>query len=42
MELHKCFEFTFPQGGCCGSLALTDDDLRPKAEPCGTPALKVA
>lgn len=42
MELYKCFEFTFTQAGCCGSLALIDDDLRSKAEPYGTPAFKVA
>lgn len=42
MELYRCFEFTFTQAGCCGSLALIDDDLRSKAEPYGTPAFKVA
>lgn len=42
MVLHKCFEFTFTQGGCCGSLALTNNDLRSKSEPYGTPAFKVA
>ena len=42
MELYKCFEFMFTQAGCCGLLALIDDDLRSKAEHYGTPAFNAA
>lgn len=28
----QVFEFRFTEGECCGSLALTNDDLRSKAE----------